>query len=153
MPRMKRWVFVILLFGLVAACLQEPDCVRSSGNILRIAFKKKKDGTTDTLKLRQIYANGTDSIFYAPAGVNNRTFVDVVVNPYADTTSFRFEILNEEDKKFKVGYSRTTRFISPDCGTETFIRQLEVLESDFDSLQIIAPELSETRKNNIVIYR
>ena len=148
-----------VIFGMLAAlfsCLDEPDCIKTADTALIIQFKKLIDGKNDTLIFYRVEAEGSDSIFYG----QNPDVLDtlegqplvVAIDPFSDFTSFTF-FLPLLDRRLKVGYSRSTRFISEDCGSESFFLQLTVLESEFDSVKIVSPVLSEERTTNIEIYR
>ena len=150
---MKIAFFLLIAILFFTACLEDADCLRQSSTRLRIAFKKKSDGTNLQVDIKQILALGSDSIFYAPDDVTMRNAVELLINPYDTQTSFVFQLPDEPDTELMVGYSSQTRFISPDCGREEIFTGLHVVNSGFDSLRVINNVLSEANTVNIEIFR
>lgn len=93
-------------------------------------------------------------MYYAPEEtIDALTRVTVDVNPYSDTTTLIFSMESEADHVMTFAYNRITRLISPDCGTETLINGLQIVDSDFDSVRIINPILLESTAVNIEVFR
>ncbi|MFN3840998.1 MAG: hypothetical protein ACK4RF_09865 [Cyclobacteriaceae bacterium] len=153
---MVRLVLFTVCILLVASCLEEPECVRNADNALVIQFKRLIDGKNDTLVFYRVEASGTDSIFYGqnpdvPDTLKGTPMI-LSVNPYETTTAFTF-YLPVLDHSLSVGYNRTARFISEDCGSEVILSGLTLLSADFDSVRVVNPVLSKARSVNIEIYR
>lgn len=151
---MRSWFVFSLLIVLLGSCLEEADCIRTSGTTLRIQFKKKSNGTDTTLSIKQIMVVGTDSVFYSPADeVDDLSAVSIAINPFADTSHMIFEFGDDSNAEMTVGYSRSTHLISKDCGSETQITNLKIISSDFDSTQVIKTTFTRAIATQIEIFR
>jgi hypothetical protein len=140
----------------VSACVDEPDCVRTGDNALIISFKKRLDGSTDTVILYNISAVGADSIFYKSSEPDELDTLNgsalLSVNPYSEETLFTFLFRFGVEKTLKVGYKSETRFISDECGSDRVQYNLTILETQFDSVRVVNNQLSTNRTTNIEIY-
>jgi hypothetical protein len=176
MPFANRRTIIFIFFGLfimsaLVSC-QTENCLSTFNNYLLVGFVKTdtlEDGTVayaeaDTM-FYSVTAVGNDSVFYDP-GDEGSSFV-LPVNPAENFTSFRFEILdsiaydsldnreiyyvNPTPRVLTVGYRRSERIITEDCGIEISFTQLQINESDFrDSL--INNSLSRFNKVNIEVF-
>ncbi len=140
----------------LAACLDDPDCVRNADTALVIQFKRLLDGKNDTLIFYRVEAAGTDSIFYGQQPDELDTLLGSVmllaINPNAVTTEFTF-FFPVAERTLVVEYNRSARFISEDCGSEVSLSGLKVASTSFDSVRVVNPVLSKNRTVNIEIYR
>jgi len=151
----KSWFWFVLLLAL-AACLDDPDCIRNADTGLVIQFKRLLDGKNDTLIFFRVEASGTDSIFYGqqPDELDTLrgTAMLLAVNPHAVATEFTF-FFPVLEHTLIVEYNRSARFISEDCGSEVSFSGLKVTSTSFDSVRVVNPVLSKNRTVNIEIYR
>ncbi len=153
---MGRLAVFVLCVLVVVSCLDEPDCVKDADTALVIQFKRLIDGKNDTLIFYRVEAQGADSIFYGQnpdvLDTLRGTPVVVSVNPYATSTEFTFYFPVLE-RKLDVGYTRSARFISEECGSEVSFSRLRIIQTEFDSVRLVNPTLSKSRTVNIEIYR
>ena len=150
---MKNWIWVIIIIGVAGSCLDDPECLRTSGSALRISIKRLSDSKSDTLIVYNITASGADSIFYKNDPEKLDTLVGsalLAVNPYANETVFTFHF-ETEDKILKVGYKTEARFISEDCGSEQVLYDLTILQTDFDSVRVVNNRLTKKAITNLEI--
>lgn len=150
-----RWILAVVL--LLPACFDKPDCISQADNTLRIAFKRSVDNQPDTVIFYHIEAPGADSIFYLQQPVDladtlKGTPAVVAVNPFADSTAFIFRFPLEE-KTIKVRYQRNFRFIRENCFSEVRISNLQVYFTDFDSVRVAEPLLTQLKTVHIEVYR
>jgi len=151
---MKNWIWILLVLVTMFACLDDPECLRTSDSALYVNFTRLSDGKPDTIVVYNIDSGG-DSIFYR----NNPDVLDTLrgkatlaVNPFANETVFTFSY-ETGTKMLRVGYKTQTRFISEDCGSEEMLYDLSILETDFDSVRVVTNRLTTSKLTNIEIFR
>ncbi len=153
---MKNWCWIFFVLLIVSSCLDDADCLRKADTALKISFKKLSDGTADTVILYNIYAAGTDSVFYKSSEPDKLDTLNgsaiLAVNPYAEETLFTFLFEGDNTKTLKVGYKNETRFVSEACGSERVQINLTILETQFDSVRVVNNLLSTSTTTNIEIY-
>lgn len=147
----------MFMTGLVSACLDSPDCVKSGDTALIISFRKLSDGKADTVVLMNVIATGADSVFYKsePDKLDTLSLATLSVNPYAEETEFIFVLETEsgtEQKILKVGYRNEIRFISEECGSDLVQLDLAILETQFDSVRVVNSVLTKSRTTNLEIF-
>lgn len=136
--------FLAILFS---ACLDEPDCIVTASNEVKISFEKITSDSARAVEFNSILVSGTDSVFYEADSV---TSVIIPVNPIAFETTFRFFYESAIDT-LVVSYTRQTRVISPDCGAFNYFQDLEVVFSSFPEAKVINPQLSNSSAINVTI--
>jgi hypothetical protein len=140
------WFLILLLVG---ACLEEPDCYQLNNNYVGIVFKKLFDGQADTLSIIGITAPSTDSVFYK--GIR-ATGIQLELNPYDASTDFTISTTFGTNL-LALGYASAIQFVSEDCGIRTILSELNINASDFDSLRIVNPGLTNPASTNIEVSR
>lgn len=151
------WVLIIFLLVLGGSCLDNGICLRGADNALVIEFKKFVEGVevTDTVTLMNIEAEGTNAVFYLQdPDVRDtlRSKVVVTLNPYAEETTFTFNEFKGLTKTLTVGYKTEVRFVSEECGSERLQYDLEVLETSFNTVNVVRKNLDKGRFTNIEIF-
>lgn len=143
-----------LFFALLAvSCLDEPDCYNLNNNVIGISFRKLADNKADTVAMVGVTIDGTDSVFYPFRLV---TGVELPLNFYASESEISFQRLNRDaaiTDRLLLAYRSQIQFVSEDCGERFLISNLEVLESDFDSIQVVNASPGNTTSTNLVVYR
>ena len=151
---MIRKVAWFLFFALLAvSCLDEPDCYNLNNNVIGISFRKLADNKADTVAMVGVTIDGTDSVFYPFRLV---TGVELPLNFYASESEISFQRLDREaaiTDRLLLAYRSQIQFVSEDCGERFLISNLEVLESDFDSIQVVNASPGKTTSTNLVVYR
>lgn len=150
-----KYLPVFILFVILLACLEEPDCLHEGDTALVIDFRKLLKNEKDTLILDYITGEGADSVFYLQKPADTRdtlTSAIVAVNPFSNETLFTF-YFPLTSKTLRVGYQTDASFISEECGSEQIQRQLVILETEFDSVRVVNNVLSSSRTTNIEIFR
>ncbi|HMV07575.1 MAG TPA: hypothetical protein PK325_02715 [Cyclobacteriaceae bacterium] len=151
------WVLIIFLLVLGGSCLDNDICLRGADNALVIEFKKFVEGipVTDTVTFLNIEAEGTNAVFYLedPDVTDTlRSKVVVTINPYANETLFTFNDFKGVTKTLRVGYKTEVRFVSEECGSERLQYDLKVLETSFNTVNVIRKNLDKGRSTNIEIF-
>jgi hypothetical protein len=149
----KNWGWIIFVAILISSCLDDADCLRSGSPALVIAFKDLSTGKADSVIFFKIAAEGTDSVFYQdnPDEKDTLASVTISVNPFENETLFTF-FLETEEKNLRVGYKNEVRFVSEECGSERIQYDLQILETEFDSVRVVNNVLTSKRSTNIEIY-
>jgi hypothetical protein len=170
--RSKKYIFFsLILIGAVFACKTE-DCLSTHNNYLLVGFIK-----SDTLENGNIAYSPLDTMFYSVAAVgNDSVFYDpgdkastfkLPVNPAADFTSFRFEMIDSiaydsltmqkiyyadpNPQILSVSYHRSERVITEDCGIEITFTQIKIEESTFQDT-LINNSLSRFNLVNVEVF-
>lgn len=144
---MVRFFPLGLLILLFSSCLNEPDCIVTSSNEVKIAFLKLTSDSARAVELDSILVLGTDSIFNVGDTV---TSVVLPVNPGLKQTTFRFYYESRMDT-LTLSYIRITRVISPACGAFNQIQNLAVVSSSFLGVKVVSPQLSTSNATNVTI--
>lgn len=151
---MIRKVARLLFFALLAvSCLDEPDCYNLNNNTVGISFRKMADNKADTVAIIDVAINGTDSVFYP---MRLATGVELPLNFYTTESDIAFQFVTGEGavaNRLRLGYSSQIQFVSEDCGERFLISNLNVLESDFDSVRVVNASPGNTPSTNIIVYR
>jgi hypothetical protein len=132
---------------LLSACLEDPDCIITSSNLVKIDFKEDAE-TSKSIEVTKITVSGSDTEFYKGKTVSS---VQLPLNPAMEETVFTFEIKGATSKTINLTYARTTTLISPTCGV--FIEYKDLLaDTTFDSLTVINNRLSTNVSTNIEVF-
>lgn len=147
-----RLLFIGLLVLLFSACLDDPDCVVTSTNYVRITMKTMNKDTTKAdstiaVAFWGITASGTDSVFHKSDTVST---VSLPVNPGSMETKFRFSYGAKTDSLI-LGYTKKTEIISPQCGAFLYYQNLRVISTSFEKVTVINPQLATSVTSNIEI--
>ena len=139
-----------------AACAPDEICFTENSTEVRIDFKRVFYAGTDsaftendTLIFLQVSALETDSVFIEADTLSR---VVLPLNTGKNETTFVFDT-DQSTHTLGLQYQRTQRLISADCGAEQIIDQLEAVQSTFDSVTIVLPQLTEPPTTNVEIYR
>jgi hypothetical protein len=150
----KNWCLIIVVLVAISACVDDPDCLRSGDPALVISFKRLSDGKADTVVILNVTAENADSVFYktSPDELDTLNGSALLrVNPFATETLFTF-LFETEEKILRVGYKNEIRFISEACGSDYVQYDLQILETQFDSVRVVNDVLTTNRTPNIEIY-
>ena len=151
---MIRKVAWFLFFALLAvSCLDEPDCYNLNNNIVGISFRKLADNKADTVAIVDVTINGTDSVFYPFRLV---TGVELPLNFYTSESDIFIQRLHRDvaiTNRLLLGYRSQIQFVSEDCGERFLISNLDVIESDFDSVHVVNASPGNTPSTNLIVYR
>jgi hypothetical protein len=142
-----RIVQFILLFFLGAGCLNEPDCIITSTNLVKINFKKDSK-TAREITFDKINVSGLTNDFYIGQKV---TFVQLPVDPEAMESTFTF-YFEGRIETLHLTYSKQSEVISASCGAFTNYSGLKVPESSFELFNITNTQLLINAASNLEIF-
>lgn len=146
---MKKTIFLFLLT--CTACFDEPDCIKESSNLLYININRfDEEGAVErfAVKINSVQVAGLNGVFYAEDSISR---IVVPLDPYAQQATIIIDSEIAQDT-LSVSYDGFTRLISPDCGTERFILDLDVVSHTFDSLRATETLLTPITTSNYEIY-
>jgi hypothetical protein len=136
-----------MLFFLLAGCLNEPDCIITSTNLVKISFKKDSK-TAREITFDKINVSGLTKDFYVEQKV---TSVQLPVDPVEIESTFTFYFEGRTETML-LTYSKKAEVISASCGAFTNYSDLFVSESSFDSLRITNNQLLINATSNLEVF-
>lgn len=144
-----RFVQFIVLIFIFSGCLNEPDCIVTSTNLVKIYFKKDSK-TSREITFTKINVSGLTKDFYAGQKVSS---VILPVNPGDVESTFTF-YFEKRVETVHLAYTKQTEVISASCGAFTNYSNLMVPETSFkvDSIKIINNQLLLNATSNLEIY-
>lgn len=145
------YLLVIVLIVMSFVACNDEDCTSMDSNVLKLKF----DSVTANGKILDkhrvfdgIYAVGyEDSIFHKN---DSTTVVRLPLHPGKDDILFIFMKDNARDS-LQISYKSSARFISADCGVEHIFSDIKVINSSFDSVNVMNDRLRRNAENNIKI--
>ncbi|QSE97905.1 DUF6452 family protein [Fulvivirga lutea] len=150
----KTSLFILLLISTLFSC-DEPDCILQGGSKMKIGFYSVIDGTAQPLRINLLEVEGIDGSILENS--NDTSDVVLPINPADSEIRLYFDTEFGLDTLI-VGYKKTARLISEDCGTEVVYNGIEVIRSDFDSVRVFNASMEtnflqpELVNENIRVY-
>jgi len=135
------------LIFLLTGCLNEPDCVLTSTNLVKINFKKDSK-TSREITFTRINVSGLTKDFYAQEKV---TSVQLPVNPDETEATFTF-YFEDRTETMQLTYTRKSEVISVTCGAYTNYAGLTVTESSFELFNVTNTQLLINATSNIEVF-
>ena len=106
-------------------------------------------GTRKDTTFNYITAAGSDVIFYSDTTLYKYL---LPINTEEPETTFFFYGMTGVPDTLQVGYQRTQRLISEDCGFELQFRSLEIIHSSFPETESLGNDLNILYDTDIRIY-
>lgn len=141
-----RVIWFLILWLLVAACLDEQDCLITSTNLVKFSFKNSKNAAREIV-FDEITVSGLANKYYVAA---KATSVQLPVTPAESEVTFTLSFENRVET-LTVGYDIATEIISKDCGAFTNYTNLGVNNTSFDSLRVVNNSLTINAAVNVEI--
>lgn len=138
--------FIALIF-LFSGCLNEPDCIITSTNLVKIYFKKDSK-TPREIAFTKINVSGLTKDFYAGQKVS---YVELPVNPEDIESTFTFTFEGRVET-LHLTYTKQSQVISAPCGAFTNYSNLAVPETSFELFKITNNLLLLDATSNLEIY-
>jgi hypothetical protein len=157
-PRPSVWVSklgaTLVLTLLLSGCFEEPDCLITATNMLKIVFKLES-GAVDPVSFTGITTTGSDTVFYSGGQAST---VLLPLNPSATGVRFVFTHSLGVDS-LDLSYLAVAELVNPDCGTQLYFKGLEIGLSTFSRVDVKNADLLITNIDtrdvvtNLEIYR
>ena len=146
---------VFLIFSLVClvSCFNQGDCLITSTNFVKVAIKKKLDGTskpTTFLKVQEVH--DTVTLDFLSLERTALAAVPLPLNPNAIETTFIFLTSDSLTFHLTLSYSHYSRIVSTDCGVFIYYKDLKVKDTDFDSTRIVNSQLLKSVTTNLEVF-
>lgn len=135
------------LMLLLASCLNEPDCIITSTNLVKVNFKNLENKAR-TIVLDSIIVAGLPVPYYKG---ESTSAVQLPVSPDEDGATFTF-VYEGVRQTLSLTYIRGIEVISPDCGAYPNFSGLGVMTTSFDSLNLVNDRLLINATVNLEIY-
>jgi len=142
-----RIVRFLVLFFLLTGCLNEPDCIITSTNLVKISFKKDSK-TAREITFTKINVTGLANDFYVQ---QKATSVQLPVQPEDTKSTFTFYFEGRTETML-LTYSKQAAVISASCGAFTNYSDLFVAQTTFDSLKITNKQLLINATSNLEVF-
>ena len=136
-----------MLFFLLTGCLNEPDCIITSTNLVKISFKKDSK-TAREITFTKINVTGLANDFYVQ---QKATSVQLPVQPEDTKSTFTFYFEGRTETML-LTYSKQAEVISASCGAFTNYSDLFVAQTTFDSLKITNKQLLINATSNLEVF-
>lgn len=138
--------FIVLIF-LFSGCLNEPDCIITSTNLVKIYFKKDSK-TPREITFTKINVSGLTKDFYAG---QKTSYVELPVNPEDIESTFTFNFEGGVET-MHLTYTKQSEVISASCGAFTNYSNLSVSETSFKLYKITNNLLLLDATSNLEIF-
>jgi hypothetical protein len=135
---------VIFLFS---GCLNEPDCIITSTNLVKIYFKINST-TPREITFTKINVSGLTKDFYAG---QKTSYMELPVNPEDIEATFTFYFEGRVET-VHLTYTKQSQVISTSCGAFTNYSNLSVAETSFELFKITNNLLLLDATSNLEIY-
>ena len=140
-----KFVRFVSLFLITVGCLNEPDCLITSTNLTKISFVNGKNVREITFD--EIRVSGLDKTYYENAKVSS---VQLPLNPEITEITFTFTFEGRVET-IHLRYNTSVQIISDKCGAFTNYGDLEIIETTFTNIEIVANQLSTNATVNIKV--
>jgi len=125
------------------------DCITFSTRVVIVEFFDSATSNSKTLDFELITAIESQVFFYADTSLSK---CYLPVNTDRDQTTFLFINPDNSIDTLEVGYVRTEGLISKDCGFELQFKNIEIINTTYESAISLENELSRINEENIKIF-
>jgi len=132
---------------LLAGCLNEPDCIITSTNLVKINFKKDSK-TPREITFTKINVSGLEKDFYVE---QKATAVQLPVDPESIESTFTF-YFEGRTETMHLTYVKESEVISVNCGAYTNYSGLAIPETTFELFNITNRKLLLNATSNIEVF-
>jgi hypothetical protein len=144
------WFIFFILFAV--SCLDQPDCFRLNNDLVGISFHVLGSNSEDVISINSIKVNGVTAF------ENLETSADISFLPIRldrSTNTANISILSKGvEKQINLSYDSKVQFVSEECGVRYIYSSLELIDHDFDRLDIVNNSPGRDSSSvNIIIYR
>ena len=141
---MRFFIFGLILLVL-SACLSEPNCLVTTSNEVKIAFKQANTNTPKKVIFEAITSSGTDVVYKT----DSITQITLYVDPRATQTTFKFYDQAAHLDSLTLSYKIQNIVISPACGAFPFYSNLKVVAYTFSDTVLVTNSLLSNVTSNL----
>ena len=132
MVKVRKSAVILVLWALLAACLDQPDCYNLTNNTVNISYRKIFDGALDTVAIESVTLAGVDSVF-----VGNSRGVTIPLDFKGTGASVVLDAV-EGTRLIDLGYKVQPQFVSEECGPRFAFSALTASSPSGDSVRILS---------------
>lgn len=132
MVKVRKSAFILVLWALFAACLDQPDCYNLTNNTINISYRKIFDGALDTVAIESVTITGIDSVFEG-----TEKAVTIPLDFTKTGVSVVLEAL-EGTRLIDLGYKVQPQFVSEECGPRFAFSALTASSPSGDSVRVLS---------------
>jgi hypothetical protein len=125
------------------------DCISFSTRVVIVDFLDSVNETPVIMDFELITAIDSDVIFYGDTSTST-LYLPVNTNNY--NTAFLLYNSDNTIDTLEVGYDKTERLISEDCGFEFQFKNIKIIYTTFKNAFSLENELSRLNEENIKIF-
>lgn len=144
----KLTLVILFCFYTFISC-DDTDCITFSTRTLIIDFLDAETGDPLSRSFDWITATESGVLFY---GDTTLSTLYLPINTDQAQTTFLFSNPDNSLDTLEIGYLKTERLISKDCGFELQFKNIEVISTTFGNVVIVKNELSRLNEQNIEIF-
>lgn len=144
----KLTVTVLFCYSWLISC-DTTDCISFSTRVIVVDFLDSTNENPVIQNFELVSAIDSDVIFYGDTSLS--TFY-LPVNTDKNKTTFLFYNSDNTIDTLEVGYKKTERLISEDCGFEFQFTNIVIIYSTFKNAFSLENELSRLNEENIKIF-
>ena len=132
------------------SCANDPDCnLQVPHNEITIAFYDEETEEEKAVQFDRVKAVASDSLLYDKTdSLHSFSFV---LNPAADTVKYYF-ITGVRRDTIVLSYQRELRWLSESCGPNLSYGHLQLVETTFESVDLLYSQVDFSIDENIRIY-
>lgn len=145
---MKITAWIFFCFFTLISC-DTTDCISFSTRVLVVEFLDDSTGVAIQRDVEFITSTESSVIFY---GDTTLSVYYLPVNTEKDRTTFLFFNPDSSVDTLEIGYDRSERLISKDCGIELQFKNIRIIDTSFDHAVSLENELSRLNEENVKIY-
>jgi hypothetical protein len=139
----------ILFCSYIFISCDTTDCITFSTRVVVIDFLDSATNTSKNVDFELITAIESPVLFYGDTTIS-RCFLPV--NTEKEETTFLFVNPDSSIDTLQIGYDKTIRLISQDCGFEFQFKNILILKTTYDNAISLENELSRLNEENIKIF-
>ena len=144
----KLTVYSLICLCALAAC-ETTDCITFNTRFVILKFFDSATGVDKSREFDFIAAQKSQVIFYSDTSLS--TYL-LPVNTEEEKTLFLFINPDQSVDTLEVGYDKSVSLISKDCGYDFEFKNINIIQTTFDSTVSLENELSRLNEENINIF-
>lgn len=147
-----RIVLIVLLALFFSGCFEQPDCLITNTNILKIAFKGKTLGKDTTFTFKSIRSLKSAEALYTNKSLPNAE-VPLQGTDTVATIIFDYDLKTKPvSDTLTITYRNEMRVISPDCGAYLYQKDVFIRKTNFEKVRVTTPVLLKAVTKNLEIF-
>jgi hypothetical protein len=144
-----KYIYKLTFYFLICLYVLTEDCITFNTRFVIVEFLDSATGNSKSRPFDLISAQESQVIFYGDTSLS--TYY-LPINTELEQTLFLFLNPDASIDTLEVSYDKTITLISKDCGYDFEFKNLEIIQTTFDSTLSLGNELSRLNEENIKIF-